>query len=114
MKSVHLPLSTASAQCASRTIGGPSPGTASLRSTLSVRSIVLVMLAFLALCAEAATTFSFTLPIAARTSAGVYRSDGTLIRTLWNEEPFVAGTHSRTWDDKDYSGNQAPAGTYTF
>ncbi len=60
--------------------------------------------------AQAATSFTFTLPIPARTSAGVYRPDGTLLRTLWNEEPFRAGSHTATWDDKDDAGNALGAG----
>ncbi|WP_266363599.1 PKD domain-containing protein [Tellurirhabdus rosea] len=52
-----------------------------------------------------AVGFTFTLSAGARTSAGVFGSDGTLLRTLWSNVRFNAGTHTRTWDKKDDLGN---------
>ena len=49
--------------------------------------------------------FSFTLPTNATTSAGVYNtSTGALIRTLWNNVQFQAGTNYGVWDGKDSTG----------
>jgi len=69
--------------------------------------------------ANAATSYSFTLPGAGTTSAGVFKPDGTLVRTLWRKVAYSAGTHTSSptvaplnWDDKDDNGNTMPAGTY--
>jgi len=48
--------------------------------------------------------FSFNLDTAARTSAGVYTTDGVLLRTLWNNKKYNEGTHSSMWDKKDDDG----------
>ncbi|HEX8461533.1 MAG TPA: hypothetical protein VF623_08890, partial [Segetibacter sp.] len=49
--------------------------------------------------------FTFTLPNDVTTSAGVFKSDGALIRTLWGNEPMKAGTYTKAWDGKDDLGN---------
>ncbi|WP_429382150.1 FlgD immunoglobulin-like domain containing protein [Mucilaginibacter sp. UYCu711] len=56
--------------------------------------------------------YTFTLKIAAKTSAGVYTNDGTLLRTLWSLVKYDAGTYSINWDGKDDDGNQAADGNY--
>ena len=65
----------------------------------------------------AATTngfsFTFTLPSARTTSAGVYAADGSLVRTLWRGQRYAAGTHSAAWDQRDDGGALLAAGTYT-
>ncbi len=62
---------------------------------------------------KAATTISFKLDEPCRTSAGVYKSDGTLVRTLWsNVRYYAAGTYTTNWDGKDDSGNPVSSGTY--
>ncbi len=66
---------------------------------------------------EAAATpglaqISFSLPRAATTSAGVYATDGRLLRTLWRGEPLTAGSHQRSWDGLDDSGQPVPSGEY--
>ncbi len=48
---------------------------------------------------------NFTLTNDATTSAGVYAADGTLVRTLWSNVRFSAGTHPLTWDGLDDRGN---------
>jgi hypothetical protein len=48
--------------------------------------------------------FSFNLDTASRTSAGVYNSDGVLLRTLWNNIKYNEGMHSSMWDKKDDEG----------
>ncbi len=63
--------------------------------------------------AASGLAFTFTLPTARTTSAGVYSSDGTLVRTLWRGQQFDAGLHSATWDQRDDSGTLMASGTYT-
>ncbi|CAN5431143.1 hypothetical protein BH11BAC3_BH11BAC3_06120 [soil metagenome] len=48
--------------------------------------------------------FSFNIPSATRTSAGVFKDDSILVRTLWNNVDYKAGTYSQTWDGKDDDG----------
>ena len=56
--------------------------------------------------------FSFNLPQAAITSAGVYNaSTGALIRTLWNNVGYQQGTNYGVWDGNDDSGNAVATGT---
>ncbi len=57
--------------------------------------------------------FSFTLSTAATTSAGVFASDGTLVRTLWSNVPYQAGAHAANWDGLDDEGNLATDGNYS-
>ena len=52
-----------------------------------------------------AATFTFTLTSATRTSAGVYKKDSTLVRTLWANRAYAAGTFTEEWDGKDDYGN---------
>ena len=76
------------------------------------------MLGLLALPAvsplNADTTLSFTLDATYTTSAGVFKPDGTLVRTLWGKVSYEAGPHSYVWDDKDDSGAVVPPDAYTF
>jgi hypothetical protein len=48
--------------------------------------------------------FTFTLSTAATTSAGVYKTDSTLVRTLWSTVKYSAGSHTAYWDGKDDYG----------
>ncbi|MEP6502279.1 MAG: FlgD immunoglobulin-like domain containing protein [Betaproteobacteria bacterium] len=57
--------------------------------------------------------FTFTLPAARTTSAGVYSSDGMLVRTLWRGRRFEAGAHAATWDQRDDGGTLLASGNYT-
>lgn len=57
-------------------------------------------------------SFSYTLPAAATTSAGAYKADGTLIRTLWNNELKPAGTNTAAWDGLDDNGQPVAATSY--
>lgn len=63
---------------------------------------------------RAETTLSFTLDDNYMTSAGVFRADGSLIRTLWRKVRYAPGSHTSVWDGKTDSGTDAPAGTYRF
>jgi hypothetical protein len=56
--------------------------------------------------------FAFTLPTAAATSAGVYNSQGTLLRTLWSNQSYAAGAHVETWDGQDDYGTPVDSDTY--
>ncbi|MDQ6763759.1 MAG: hypothetical protein M3015_14180 [Bacteroidota bacterium] len=60
------------------------------------------------------TPFSFTLKSNARTSAGVYKTDSTLVRTLWANKTYAAGQYVEYWDGKDDYGNiiSSPDATY--
>ncbi len=61
-------------------------------------------------------TFTFTLPSSARTSAGVYKKDSTLARTLWADRSYAAGTYTESWDGKDDYGINivSPDATYNI
>jgi hypothetical protein len=54
--------------------------------------------------AARATTWSFTLPRQATTSAGIYDLRGRLLRTLWRAEALPAGVHRQAWDGRDDLG----------
>ena len=58
--------------------------------------------------------FTFSLSTSANTSAGVYKNDSVLIRTLWNNVSYKAGSYTSIWDGKDDYGNTvtAPAASY--
>ncbi len=60
----------------------------------------------------ASLNFSFTLDKTYTTSAGAYRTDGTLVKTLWRKVSYGAGSHSATWNGTDDSGGQVASGTY--
>ena len=60
------------------------------------------------------TTFTFTLPNSATTSAGVYDATGALVRTLWRAENYAAGVHVASWDNKDDLGATVANGAYTI
>ena len=56
--------------------------------------------------------FSFSLRDDATTSAGVYTSDGTLIKTLWSGVKYKAGNHTGIWNGIDDGGHLASNGNY--
>lgn len=56
--------------------------------------------------------FTFTLAAAARTSAGVFASDSTLVKTLWSGVKYAAGTYTAVWDGTNDEGQLAANGTY--
>ena len=63
---------------------------------------------------EGMTRWSYTLPLAATTSAGVYTPEDVLVRTLWRGEPRSAGMHREEWDRRDDRGALVPEGTYVI
>jgi hypothetical protein len=84
-----------------------------LRRFLGGVGLALTSLAALPNGARAASKdFTFTLPSARTTSAGIYQADGTLVRTLWNAKPLPAGSNTAVWDGRDDLGNPMPAGDY--
>ncbi|HEX3998059.1 MAG TPA: FlgD immunoglobulin-like domain containing protein [Pirellulales bacterium] len=62
----------------------------------------------------AESEFSYELPAAATTSAGVYDAQGRLVRVLWTVEKRPAGKATAQWDGQDQFGKPAPSGTYEF
>ena len=58
-------------------------------------------------------TFSFNLDEPCKTSAGIFASDGTLVRTLWSKQRYdAAGTYSAVWDGLDDQSNLVFPGVY--
>ncbi len=49
--------------------------------------------------------FTFKLSNTLRTSAGVYKKDSTLIKTLWANKIYPPGTYTEYWDGTDDHGN---------
>jgi hypothetical protein len=57
-------------------------------------------------------SFSFKLNQAANTSAGVFNTDGVLVKTLWSGVHYEAGSHQAIWDGTNDDGNLLPAARY--
>ncbi|MCX6216502.1 FlgD immunoglobulin-like domain containing protein [Spirosoma sp.] len=55
---------------------------------------------------------SFTLPVAARATLGVYAQNGELVRTVYAGVQKEAGTYTETWDGKNDLGETLPEGDY--
>jgi len=53
--------------------------------------------------------FTFTLGSQLATSAGVYRNDSFLVKTLWSDSVISGGTYTKYWDGKDDYGNVIPS-----
>ena len=60
------------------------------------------------------TSFNFKLSGSANTSAGVYNTDGSLIRTLWSGVRYDAGCYVGQWDGLLNDGTQAAYGSYNI
>lgn len=54
-------------------------------------------------------TFAFTLDDEYTTSAGMFKPDGSLVRTLWSNEVLAAGDHVKLWDGLDDNGDEVLA-----
>ncbi len=48
--------------------------------------------------------FQFRLDNDYSTSAGAFDSSGALVRTLWSNRRYTAGTHEASWDGRDDDG----------
>ncbi|MBU4357607.1 MAG: ASPIC/UnbV domain-containing protein, partial [Proteobacteria bacterium] len=59
------------------------------------------------------TTIRLDLPTAQRVRLGIYAVDGSLVRTLFDEE-LPAGTHQAVWDGRNRSGGRAASGVYFY
>jgi hypothetical protein len=59
-----------------------------------------------------ASTFSFTLPEAARVRAEIFDTAGRRIARLVNEQRMEAGGHSLVWDGRGRSGARLESGVY--
>ncbi len=57
------------------------------------------------------TTIRFTLPQAGRVTLRIYTVDGSLVRTLLDEE-WTAGSHEVSWQGRDTDGQQVASGAY--
>ena len=55
----------------------------------------------------------FTLSGDCFTSAGIFGSNGQLVRTLWGNRPMTAGVKQETWDGTDDFGNALSPDTFT-
>jgi len=62
--------------------------------------------------ATAPSDFTYELPRAGLTSAGVFDADGKLVRTLWRTTSQPAGKHSETWDGMTDFKQPAAPGKY--
>ena len=82
----------------------------------AVRLILLTLLSIIpAFCIAAQpVTFNFTLPSPQQTSAGVFKADGTLMRTIWSNVAYPAGVNAAAWDGTDDLGNLVPDGAYSI
>ena len=58
--------------------------------------------------------FTFSLSTAANTSAGVYKNDSVLVRTLWNNVNYTGGSYTGFWDGKDDYGNAISTPTSSY
>ncbi len=58
-------------------------------------------------------TINFTLSSACSTSAGIYGSNGTLVRTLWGNRQMNAGVFQQFWDGNDDYGNPVSPDNFT-
>lgn len=71
---------------------------------LAVLSILFLSLAELS-AQNTPVSFTFTIAQKSTTSAGIYRRNGALIKTLWNNVSYPAGTHTAYWDRTNDEGN---------
>jgi hypothetical protein len=85
-------------------------------SGASFRRFVVLFLCFTGLFVSlhAQQHFSVQLSQGGLTSAGIFDSDGRIVRTLWALETFNAGNLNCSWDGLDDFGTPAPPGTYTW
>ncbi len=67
--------------------------------------ILTIAMTFSAIAQNPNIAFSFSLTQTSKTSAGVYkRSTNTLIKTLWSNVSYPAGTHTAYWDRTNDEG----------
>ncbi|MBC7534597.1 MAG: T9SS type A sorting domain-containing protein [Ferruginibacter sp.] len=71
------------------------------RHLLLLAAIILLLVSNRSFAQNETLPFTFKLKKEALTSAGVYKKDGTLIRTLWSGKKYSAGSHTLAWDRFD-------------
>jgi hypothetical protein len=76
----------------------------SRKTTAFVSLLMLLAFSSTTLAQNSLVPFKFTLSNASTTSAGIFKKDSTLVRTLWNNVRYPAGTHTAYWDRKDDDG----------
>lgn len=79
-----------------------------------IRVVVGICGGLLAGSAAQADSFSWSISQPALTSAGIYDSQGRLVRVLWTMESMPAGSFQSSWDGLDDKGNAAVAGNYSW
>lgn len=90
-----------------------SPPVSNSKATLSPLPIrTLKPTTTLSVLAKALTQVVFTIDQSYTTSAAAYRTDGTLVKTLWRKVSYPVGTHTATWDGTDDNGIAMPPGKY--
>ncbi|HEY5707423.1 MAG TPA: PA14 domain-containing protein [Terrimicrobiaceae bacterium] len=85
-------------------------------SPVSFRGLVVFFLCVTGFAApiDAQSDFSVNLNKGGLTSAGIFDSNGNIVRTLWALETFDAGNVSSSWDGLDDFGTPVPPGSYKW
>jgi hypothetical protein len=85
-------------------------------SPASFRGLVVFLLCLTGFAASLDAQSDFFLPLneSGLTSAGIFDSNGYIVRTLWALETFNAGNLSGSWDGLDDFGTPVPPGSYTW
>ena len=78
--------------------------------------VLLLIFLFLGFASDLPAQFNFAANLnpGGVTSAGIFNSQGGLVRTLWAMEVFPAGNLNASWDGLDDFGSPVPAGNYTW
>lgn len=79
-----------------------------------MKNLIVILTLIPAIVKSQSGVFTFTLTGSARTSAAVFKKDSTLVRTLWADRTYPAGTYTEYWDGKDDYGKSisSPDATY--
>ena len=78
--------------------------------------VLLLLFLFLGFASDLQAQFNFSANLnpGGVTSAGIFNSQGRLVRTLWAMEVFPAGNLNASWDGLNDFGSPIPAGNYTW
>lgn len=61
-----------------------------------------------------AVPLTFEVATPGPTSAGIYDTQGRLVRVLWTMKTLLAGSQKAMWDGRDDQGNPVPPGKYQY